>query len=387
MPLILGDWFCMKGGRSSFLPELPKDASLVFCHDDVIKDRIITGIEMRFATKKPIKMLIYGDWGVGKTHLTYHIRWWLEQNKNDYPAYPIIIEIGDITRKSRFDEIVRPFLDALGLDFLISLVHAYRGKEPNVAKALRDKGVASHIAEAYNKILLSSPGQPPVDLVVQSFEFLKGRKVASHATMGFSQPLDQSQEFYQVLLAVGEMYRTVNDGQRLLFIADEAAKLENVEADEATEYHWVTANKLIFDDQNSSFGFIYTVSGKQEKNLPRAIWDPQIQNRLGPNNAHRLDTLATNDIDTYLTKLLNEFIDRNRVQGLVDSGAIESSLFDPQTYPFTSDARARFLDYFDRNLQDAKPRDISQKLDELGFLAGKKGKRLISKDLFDVLGM
>jgi hypothetical protein len=386
MPLILGDWFCMKDGRSSFLPELPKDAHLVFCHDDIIKDKIITGVEMRFATKKPIKMLIYGDWGVGKTHLMYHIRWWLQQNQDDYPAYPVIIEIGDITKKSRFDDIVRPFLDALGLDFLINLVHDYRGKEPNVAKGLRDKGIASHIAEAFNKILLSSPGQPPVDLVVHSFEFLKGRKIPGQATMGLSQPLDQSQELYQVLLAIGEMYRTVNDGRRILFVADEAAKLENVDADEATQYHWVTANKFIFDDQNSSFGFIYTVSGKQEKHLPRAIWDPQIQNRLGK-HAYRLDTLATNDVDSYLAKLLNEFIDWDRVQSLVNSGTIDPAAYDRNSYPFAVDARVRFLDHFNRNLQDAKPRDISQSLDLLGFQAGKRNRRLITADIFDSLDM
>jgi len=385
MPLILGDWFCMKDGRSSFLPELPKDAHLVFCHDDIIKNKIITGIEMRFATRKPIKMLIYGDWGVGKTHLMYHIRWWLQQNKADYPAYPVIIEIGDITKKSRFDDIVRPFLDALGLDFLINLVHQYRGKEPNVAKGLRDRGIASHIAEAFNKILLSSPGQPAVDLVVHSFEFLKGRKIAGQATMGLSQPLDQSQDLYQVLLAIGEMYLTVN-GERILFVADEAAKLENVDADEATQYHWVTANKLIFDDQNNSFGFIYTVTGKQEKQLPRAIWDPQIQNRLGK-HAYRLDTLATGDVDSYLTKLLNEFIEWDKVQSLVDSGTINSAEYDRQSYPFTAEARLRFLDHFNRNQEDAKPRDISGSLDILGFQAGKKGKRLITADIFDSLDM
>jgi hypothetical protein len=386
MPLTLDDWYCMKDGRSSFLPRLPDDASLVFCHNDVINDKIITGIEMKFATKKPIKMLIYGDWGVGKTHLTYHIQWWLKVHEHEYPTHPIIIEIGDIGKKSRFDEIVRPFLDALGLDFLVNLVHSYRGTEPSVAKALRDKGISSHISEAFNKLLLSSPGQAPVELVVQSFEFLKGRKVPAQASLGLSQTLDQSQDFYQVLLAVGEMYRTVNNGKRLLFIADEAAKLENVESDEATQYHWVTANKLIFDDQNASFGFIYTVSGKQERQLPRAIWDPQLQNRLGK-NYYRLDTLATPDVESYLRQLLDEFIDWNKVDSLVAAGTIDPARYDRKAYPFTVDGKAHFMDYFDRTQEDAKPRDISQRLDEAGFIAGKKASRLITKEVLEGLNM
>jgi hypothetical protein len=385
MPLILGDWFCMRGGRSSFAPELPEDAKLVFCHGDIIEHKIITGLQMRFATKKAVKMLIYGDYGVGKTHLMYHIRWWLAQNKGDFPAYPVIIEIGDIDGKSRFDEIVRPFLDSLGLQFLIELVHAYRGIEPNVSQALREKGVSSHVAEAFNKILLSSPGQPPVDLVVQSFEYLKGRKVSGQGSMGLGQPLDQSQDFYQVLYAIGEMYRTVHNGERLIFIADEAAKLESVDNNEATQYHWITANKLIFDDQNNAFGFIYTVSGKQEKNLPRAIWDTQIQNRLGK-NIFLLDSLAKPDVESYLRNLTDAFVDWSRVEQLVADGTITSAEYSRDAYPFTPKGKARFLDYFDRSQEDAKPRDISQALDGLAFLAGRTGKRLIGIEQCEELG-
>ena len=377
MPLTLNDWFCMKDNRFSFLPELPADANLVFCHNQLINDDILNSIQMRFATNKPIKMLIFGDWGVGKTHLMHHIRWWLEQHHADYPAHPVLIEIGDITKKSRFNEIVRPFLDAMGLDFLVQLVHDYRGIQPNVSQALRTHGISSHVAEAFNKILLSSPGQAPVDLVVQAFEYLKGRKVSGQASAGLSQPLDQSQDFVDVLNSIGEMYRVVHH-YRILFIADEAARLENVEADEATQSHWVNANKLVFGAGNNSFGFIYTVSGKQQRDLPRAIWDPQIQNRLG-DNSFSLDTLATNDVETYLSNLITEFIDWNKVQTLIDDGTIPSDSYARESYPFTADAKAHFLDYFGRTQENAKPRDISTKLDEVAFLAGKQNKRLIDR--------
>lgn len=386
MPITLNEWFCMREGRSSFLPRLPVDARLVFCHKDLIDDDIITSIEKRFATKKPIKMLIHGDWGVGKTHLVYHICWWLDQHKDDYPAYPVVIEIGDIAKKSRFDEIVRPLLDELGLDFLIKLVHQYRGQEPNVANTLRAKGIASHVAEAFNKILLSSPGQPPVDMVSQTFEYLKGRKVPGAANIGLGQPIDQSQDFVDILTAVGEMYQTVNGGTRILFIADEATKLESVEGDEATQNHWMTANKLIFDDRNQSFGFIYTVSGKQASQLPQAVWDPQIQNRLGQ-NVFRLDTLKTPDVKTYLSNLLNDFLDWETIESLVASKEISPELYDRKTYPLTSDAMSRFVEYFDRAQENSKPRDISERLDDLAFLAIKRKQRVITNELLDAKDM
>jgi hypothetical protein len=382
MPITLNEWFSMKNGRSSFLPQLPDDANLVFCHYELIHENILSSIEKNFARKKPIKMLIHGDWGVGKTHTTYHICWWLKTNAEDYPAYPVVIEIGDISRKSRFDEIVRPFLDKLGIDFLIRLVHDYRGKEQNVSQALRAKGVASHIAEALNKMLLSSPGQAPVELVSQTFEYLKGRKIAGAASLGLGQPLEQSQEFIDILTAIGEMYQSVNKGTRILFIADEAAKLENVEVDEAVQSHWVTANKLIFDDRNQSFGFVYTVSGKQQRELPRAIWEPQIQNRLGQ-NVFRLDTLATKDVESYLAKMLEAFIDWQRVDQLASDGTIPADQYDRPSYPFTPEARERFLDYFNRAQENAKPRDISERLDDLAFVTLKRKERVITASVLE----
>jgi hypothetical protein len=382
MPMTLNEWFSMKNGRSSFLPQLPDDANLVFCHYELIHENILSSIEKNFARKKPIKMLIHGDWGVGKTHATYHICWWLKENAADYPAYPIVIEIGDISRKSRFDEIVRPFLDKLGLDFVIRLVHDYRGKEPNVSQSLRAKGIASHVAEALSKMLMCSPGAPPVDLVSQTFEYLKGRKVGGGDRLGLGQPLEQSQEFIDVLTAIGEMYQVVNNGTRIVFIADEAVKLENVEVDEAVQGHWVTANKLIFDDRNQSFGFVYTVSGKGPRELPRAIWEPQIQNRLGQ-NVFQLSTLATKDVESYLSKMLDAFIDWERVEQLAIDGTIPADQYDRPSYPFTPDAKGRFLDYFNRSQENAKPRDISERLDDLAFVALKRKERVITASVLE----
>ena len=379
MPLTLQDWFCMRPGRSSFLPRIPEDAELIFCHDLVLHNNILASIEKAFSLDEPVKMLLYGDWGVGKTHLLYHICWWLDQNRTNFPAKPLVIEIGDLTRASRFDEVVRPFLDRLGLDAVIQLVQDYRGVKPNLGLALREAGVATHISEAFAKLLLSAPGSPPAPLVVQAFEYLKGRNIGrAAAAAGLAEPLEQSRDFYDVLLSLGEMYRTVNNNCRLLFIADEAAKLEAVEDDMATQQHWVTVNKLIFSNENRTFGFIYTISGRRN-DLPSALWEPQIQNRLG-DNAFELANLALPDVETYLSKLIAAFVDQARVQALVTAGSIPAEEYDVSAYPFTVAAKQQFLDYFNRTQEDSKPRDISNKMNDLAFIAGKKQKRLIDEE-------
>jgi hypothetical protein len=377
MPETIQTWFCLKPGRDSFKPKIPSDCNLVFCHEEQLQDQILTKIEMRYAANEPIKMLIYGDWGVGKTHTAHHIMWWLDQHEASFPAYPVMIELGDIEPKSRFDVIIRPFLDKLGTDFLVELTHAYLAKSSNVVRALQKAGIPEYVATIIGKLNMATPGMTPPPVVPEAINVLKGKKPqAAAAGMGLSDRLTESAEFYAVLAAIGHMYREVHN-KRMLFIADEAAKLDEVSNHEATEAHWIASNRNIFDDSNDVFGFIYTLSGKADR-LPRAIWDSQIQNRIGAHTVE-LQPLAAQDVGGFLTKLRDEFVDQRAVEALVASGDIASEEYDWGSYPFTSQARAEFVDFFDRSQQNSKPRDISDRLNTLGFLAMKAKKRLIDE--------
>jgi hypothetical protein len=381
MPKTLSEWFCLRPDRHSFKPNVIRDRELVFCHEAKIQEEIMTSIERRFAARHPVKMVLYGDWGVGKTHTVYHISWWFEQHTADFPAQTVLVELGDITRKSRFDVLVGPFLDRIGLPELIRLVHAYGSSAggKHVVAGLKDRGATSNVAEAFGKLLLASPGATPPQAVLTAFEFLKGQKTKDAASMGLGNALSQSEEYYSALLCCGELCRVVNKKQ-LIFMADEAAKLEDIDADDATRRHWVAANRLVFDDNNDIFGFIYTLSGRGQRSMPTVISDPQIVNRLGANNIIELPNLATTDVETFLEKLRSSFVSRACVDTLADSGDIKKSDYDWKHYPFTSTGWQEFVDYWNNNQEEAKPRDICDKLDDVGFRAMKDSKRLIDPD-------
>lgn len=341
----------------------------------------MTSIERRFAAHQPVKMVLYGDWGVGKTHTVYHISWWFEQHVSDYPAQTVLVELGDITSKSRFDVLVGPFLDRIGLPELVRFVHAYAGAAggKHVVQGLKDRGSSSNVAEAFGKLLLASPGSTPPPAVLTAFEFLKGQKTKDAVSMGLGNTLAQSEEFYSVLLCCGELCRVVNKKQ-MIFMADEAAKLEDLDSDDATRRHWIAANRLIFDDNNDVFGFIYTLSGKGQRNMPSVISDPQIVNRLGANNMIELPNLAPTDVESFLEKLRVSFVDQSRVDALTAAGTISGSDYNWNRYPFTANGWQEFVDYWNNNQEDAKPRDICDKLDDVGFRAMKDSKRLIDPD-------
>jgi hypothetical protein len=381
MPNTLSEWFCLKSGRHSFKPNQIRDRELVFCHEDKIDQEIVMSVEKRFAARQPVKMVLYGDWGVGKTHAIYHISWWFEQHAADFPAQTVLVELGDITRRSRFDVLVGPFLDRIGLPELVRLVHDYAGAAggKHVVEGLKERGASGNVAEAFGKLLLASPGGTPPPAVLTTFEFLKGEKTKDAASMGLGSTLAQSDEFYSVLLCCGELCRTVNKRQ-LIFMADEAAKLDDLDADDATRRHWIAVNRMIFDDNNDVFGFIYTLSGKGKKAIPSVISDPQIENRLGSNNMIELQNLAPTDVESFLGKLRGSFVDRACVDAMTERGDISKAEYDWKRYPFTDSGWREFVDYWNINQQDAKPRDICDKLDDVGFRAMKDAKHLIDPE-------
>lgn len=378
MPVLLKDWFHLKSGRDNFKPHNVTDSRLVFCHGDLLHDEILRSIELRFAGNEPVKMLILGDWGVGKTHSVNHLCWWLEEKKAEYPAYPIVIEIGDVSKNSRFDALVRPFLDKVGLTFVIDLVHGYKQAHPSFGARLVEAGVSPSVADALGKFLLATPGDTPPQNVRDSFEYLKGRKLTGEAArIGLGTQLTDSADFYSVLLALGEMHRVVR-GHRIIFVADEAAKLETVDNDDATRAHWINANKLILDDNNRTFGFIYTISARRER-LPAALFEDQLRNRLG-DNVFEIQNLASQDVGQFLRNLVQEFVDQDAVNSAVIAGAIPQAEFSWDHYPFNGPAYADFVDFFNRSQEDAKPRDICNKLNDAAFVASRSNKRLIDAE-------
>jgi len=374
----LKDWFFLKSNRDHFQPRIGKDRDLFLCHEKTLQEDILGSVEMKFAANQPVKMVLFGDWGVGKTHTVYHVSWWFEQHADACPAKTVMIEIGDIEKKSRFDVVVRPFLDTLGLDFLIQLAHAYSHQLPatkNVASALEEAGVSSYVASLIVKFNMTAPGMAPPPVVVEAFNILKGRSPSSgSANLGMGEQLSESTDFYSVLLAVGEMYRAIHK-HRIIFIADEAAKLDDV-TDDATEAHWIGTNRLIFDDKNDVFGFMYTLSAATEKKLPRALWEPQVKNRIG-SHMIRLDNLADTDVASLVAKIRSTFVEKTSADSYF--AANPDPAYNWDYYPFNKTALDEFVDYFRRSQQDAKPRDISERMNKVAFIALKEGKRVIDE--------
>lgn len=381
----LGTWFFLRNGRRSFKPDPLRDKEMMFCHQDV-QVSIQSSVEQAFATDQTLKLLLWGDWGVGKTHTLHHLDFWLSQHGGDFPTRIVLVKIGDVAKNSRFAVVHKDLLDGIGLPRMIELAYAYMQGGRGLVAGLQEIGVPAGIREAFNKLLVGTPGQTPPDVVVTAWNYLRGVDVGrTGAALGLGDRITDSKEFYSVLAALGHLVKTVEDRQ-LVFLVDEAARLEAVSDALEVERHWVNINTMIFDQENRHFGFVYTVSGRTADDIPRALFEPQIENRLG-NRKLELRNLEPTGVKEFLTRLTESFVDQTALENDPTVSIRQNPDYNWARYPFTASAFDRFVDFFQRTPENSKPRDIADRLDEAGFYALKAQKRLIDDDVLNQVNM
>lgn len=378
----LGSWFHLRDGRRSFKPDPLLDKQAMFCHQDV-QGEIQFAIEKAVSTGETAKMLLWGDWGVGKTHILRHLEYWLSTRSADFPSRVVFVEIGDIAKSSRFGVVHKDLLDGIGLDTTIRLAFEYLRRGRDLITDLEALGIPAAIRQAFQKFFVAMPGQAPPDIAVSAWNYLRGLDIGRVGTsLGLQSQIQDSKEYYYVLMALGYLVREVENRQ-LLFLVDEASKLEAVSDVLEVERHWVNVNKMIFDQENKYFGFVYTVSGKADE-LPGALFEPQIQNRLGK-RVYELKTLGPDDVSQFLASLRDSFVDRAALEGEPGQATRSAQGFSWDVYPFTRRALDRFVDFFLRAQENSKPRDIVQRLDDAAFYALKGDSRLITEGVLDSL--
>src|SRR5438093_1033322 len=83
-------WFGLKEGHNDFSIETETDAALFFARHE-LDEQLNALLRRSFRTGNPPKMVLYGDWGVGKTHTMRHMQYVIEHN-DDFQATVIFVE-------------------------------------------------------------------------------------------------------------------------------------------------------------------------------------------------------------------------------------------------------------------------------------------------------
>jgi Cdc6-like AAA superfamily ATPase len=373
----MADWFGLKEGRTDFYVENQTDAHLLFARTELAAQ--LQGVLRRsFRTGHPPKLVLYGDWGTGKTHTMRHMQYEIEHTPA-YAADVVFVELPDITSKTDFQAAHSALLDALGVDRVKVWVTQFQARNSNAMEMLQDWTQSGDIARAFTTLI----GYGDASRI--AWDWLRGIKLsASDArSAGLPPSLDQSHHMVQVLKATGKLAQDIDD-KMLVLMLDEATKLKNVGNDDAIA-HWVNAFKILADSLTKEAGLIISISIPDIEDFPVPLRDQQVVTRFGQDHYISLPNFQEDEARDFLSALLSEWVDPEHRTAIV---AAHQSEADGEavgtTFPFTEAAFERFIDYTCRQTITT-PRDLQQQLDDFLNRAIDDNRYLLSRGYVDSL--
>ncbi len=355
----MASWFGLKDGHRDFFIENDAHASLLFARAE-LDEQLQSILRKAFRTGNPPKFVLYGDWGVGKTHTMRHLAHVIEHTAG-YDANVVFIELPDITAKSTFQVAHAALLDALGHGRVKGWMVQYQTKHQSAAHENIQRATQSEdIARAF--LTLIGFG----DATRICWDWLRGMQLspADARSAGLPPALEQSGHLANVLRMLGRISLDI-DGKMLVFMLDEATTLAAVTNGDAIA-HWVKAFKILSDQLTKEVGLIVSGSFRDTDEMPEALSDAQIQSRFGLNHYIQLLNFGTEQAEDFTISLLDAWLDGSRKSELMAKHAAETDgePIDSASFPFTDEALHVFIEYACRNGNVTNPRDIQKALDD-----------------------
>src|SRR3954471_21351146 len=156
MPMeTMQEWFGLKDEHKDFTVENDSDA---FFGRHELDERLQSLLRRSFRTETPPKLVLYGEWGVGKTHTMRHIEHVIARDDN-FRGTVVFVELPDIGAKSTYQVAHAAFLDALGLEKAREWVMKFQTAHSSDAREqIQDFTQSGDIAEAFENLITRGDG-------------------------------------------------------------------------------------------------------------------------------------------------------------------------------------------------------------------------------------
>lgn len=369
----MAEWFSLKDGHNDFTIETDSDARLFFARHE-LDDKIQSILRRSFRTGNPPKMVLYGDWGVGKTHTMRHVEYVIEHN-DSFRATVVFVEMPDITARASFQVAHAALLDALGIGRAKQWVIQFQARHPiDTEERIKEFTQSGDIAIAFANLMAMGEGSRI------AWDWLRGLSLsaADARLVGLPPSVSQSNQFIRILQMLGKFSHEI-DEKVLVFMLDEATKLGSVTNQDAIE-HWVNSFKIIADQQTKEIGFVVSGSWIATDDMALPLQDVQVSSRFGESNYLMLRNLDEDATRVFVDALLSEWIDDDRRKQRMDefTAQAEGETLTATTYPFTEAGLDAAVDYACRQGGISTPRDIQKTLDDLLNRAIDDDRHLLS---------
>ena len=374
----LNERFCLKNDRKNFTINfrLNQEDRAAYFGKTKINNEIIEGIHERYMMGNQPKKYLYGQYGVGKTHTLFNIKYQLEESpearaNTDYQVKCCFID-AEFREKTSYNYLHAQMMEALTLEKIKETVQEYLANNagPDMEEKLRNDFGDANIARAIRA--LGYAGEP-----ITLWKWLCGGSLsaAELTSYNLTRNMDTVSEMYRVL--VGIMRLLVNKGTYYLFLLDEMEGLRNIRNQDCREsFH--DAFRKIADNDNDVVGFIVSIYTISEDDIPDFIYTQDIVTRLNKANIHPLEYLAhDDDVRQFLKDLFALVIDDEKRKAKEEQGHISSDL---AYYPLTDEAMDEIVNLAISAPTASLPRNFISALNEGAVHAARRGAYVIDTD-------
>ena len=370
--------FCLKDKRRNFSINfrLNQEDRAAYFGRRRINDKIVDDIRQRYIMGSQPKKYLYGQYGIGKTHTLFNVKYKLEESTEakemtDYKVKCCLID-AEFKEKTNYNYLHAQIMEALTLENVKQVIDEYlaRNAGPHLTKKLRDHFGHANVARAIQA--LGFAGEP-----ITLWKWLCGGSLTSAQLTSYNltKNMDTISEMYRVLVGIMRLF--VNKNIYYLFLLDEMEGLANIRNQDCREsFH--DAFRKLSDDDNEVVGFIISIFAMQEEDIPDFVFREDIKTRLNRANIHHLEYLAhDDDVRQFMKDLFKLVIDRAKRIQKEQQGHIPAGL---DYYPLTNEAMDEIVNLAISAPTSSLPRNFISAINEAAVHAAQRNSYIIEPE-------
>ena len=374
----LNERFCLTEGRKNFTINfrLSREDRAAYFGKRKINEDIVKDIRERYMMGNQPKKFLYGQYGVGKTHTLFNIKYQLEESPEaekitDYRVKCCFID-AEFKEKTSYNYLHAQMMEAITLEKIKDIVQEFLSKNagPKLEEKLRNDFADANIARAIQA--LGYVGEP-----ITLWKWLCGGSLtaAELTSYNLTKNMDTVSEMYRVLVGITRLL--VEKGTYYLFLLDEMEGLKNIRNQDCRESFHDAFRKLA-DDDNDVIGFILSIFTVGEDDIPEFIYTQDIITRLNKANIHALEYLAhDDDVRQFLKDLFALVIDVDRKKEKENNEQVPSGL---EYYPLTDEAMDELVNLAISAPTASLPRNFISALNEGAVRATRRDSYVIEPE-------
>jgi len=375
------EWFCLNEGRDNFRIDPVKDQDVMFGNARWKAD-IERSLERSLLLKRPVRLVWWGQYGIGKTHrMRYTIN--LIQSRG-LAFHPVEVVSRDLQDKSNFGLLHYYLVNNLDLEKMRPLVEQYLLKlRLKTAGPIPIESISAS-QDVVNAFRILGGENP--NLINVAWRFLCGQNIKGETQLAnVSKPqLDSSLDFASVLQVLATIIQ-VQSGKQLIYFIDQVEALSKI-TNRNSEASWTESLRAVLDITNLSV--VMALGAERQDGIPTIMLQPEIIRRFAQGNYVQMAAFEKPEAEKFILDLLEALIDSKRREEVVQSESLTKVPgYDGRYYPFTKSAFETFSRYFADQPNIGKPSEILDKIDFVTSEAYLGGKRIIEKGYLNSLGI